>query len=98
MTGTNHGLVAVNAVNGTVLWGNKFSSGNTANCPTPVYSEGYVFWANGYGQGGICMKLVKGGKAMQGWSTRDMRATTAATSSTRAISTATTRANGRAST
>lgn len=74
-TGTHGGIVGVDARNGNVLWSNSFSEGNTANCPTPVYSDGYVFWANGYGKGGICLKLSGGGgrvTAREVWRTRDM--------------------------
>jgi outer membrane protein assembly factor BamB len=71
-TGTREGIVCVSPRNGALLWGNRFAAGNTANCPTPAYSDGYVFWANGYGKGGICMKLGPGGKASEAWTTRDM--------------------------
>ena len=72
VTGTNAGIVCVDAKTGAKLWSNDFSAENTANCPTPAYSDGYVFWANGYGKGGICMKLAPGGKASVAWTTRDM--------------------------
>ena len=72
VTGTHDGLVSVNAANGELLWQNEFCAGNTANCPTPAYSDGYVFWANGYGKGGVCVKLESGGKAREAWTTRDM--------------------------
>ncbi|MGA2034670.1 MAG: PQQ-binding-like beta-propeller repeat protein [Thermoguttaceae bacterium] len=72
VTGTNEGLMCVNAANGAFLWGNPFSAHNTANCPTPAYSDGYVFWANGYGKGGICIKVARGGKASQAWTTPEM--------------------------
>jgi outer membrane protein assembly factor BamB len=55
-----------------VLWTNRFSAGNTANCPTPAYSDGYVFWANGYNKGGICLKLGANGQASEAWTTADM--------------------------
>ena len=57
VTGTNRGIFAVDAASGKLLWSNDWSAGNTANCPTPAYADGYVFWANGYGKGGICLKL-----------------------------------------
>jgi hypothetical protein len=72
VTGTRGGIVCVNARNGALLWGNDFAANNTANCPTPAYSDGYVFWANGYGKGGICLKLQPGGKVSEAWRTRDM--------------------------
>ena len=74
-TGTRSGLVCVDAADGTLLWSNPWSRNNTANCPDPAYADGRVFWANGYGKGGICMKLkVEDGKvaADQAWTTKDM--------------------------
>ena len=75
VTGTNRGIVAVDANSGSLLWSNDFSAGNTANCPTPAYADGYVFWANGYGKGGICLKLGKEGDKVTAdvaWTTQDM--------------------------
>ncbi len=75
VTGTSRGIVAVDAQSGNLLWSNDWSAGNTANCPTPAYANGYVFWSNGYGKGGICLKLKKDGDAVAAnvaWKTRDM--------------------------
>lgn len=72
VTGTRKGLIAVNARNGALLWGNDFSANNTANCPTPAYSDGYVFWANGYNKGGICLSIAPNGAASQAWTTKEM--------------------------
>ena len=75
VNGTQGGLILVDARTGGILWTNNFSAGNTANCPTPAFSDGYVFWANGYGKGGICIKLdVKDGKvtANEVWRSSDM--------------------------
>jgi len=75
VNGTGGGLVGVDARDGKVLFSDDWSAGNTANCPTPAYADGYVFWANGYGRGGICMKLsATDGKvsAEEAWTTREM--------------------------
>ncbi len=75
ITGTGSGIFAVNADSGGLVWSNDFSARNTANCPTPAYADGFVFWANGYGKGGICLKLgVDGGKvtATRAWTTGEM--------------------------
>ncbi|MHB8902586.1 MAG: outer membrane protein assembly factor BamB family protein [Thermoguttaceae bacterium] len=73
--GTHGGLVGVDARNGRALFTNPFAEGNTASCPTPVAADGYVFWAVGYGKGGICLKL-QGARdritADQAWTTGDM--------------------------
>jgi len=75
IAGTAEGIVGVDARNGRGLWSNPFSAHNTANCPTPAFSDGYVFWANGYGKGGICLKLdANRGQvvAREAWTTGDM--------------------------
>ncbi|MHC4113554.1 MAG: outer membrane protein assembly factor BamB family protein [Planctomycetota bacterium] len=74
-TGTRAGVVGVSAKTGELLWKNSWCTNNTANCPDPVYADGYVFWANGYDKGGICLKLsTSDGKvsAHQAWTTTDM--------------------------
>lgn len=71
-TGTNQGIVFLNPKNGALLGKNGFSAGNTANCPTPAYSDGHVFWANGYGKGGVCLKLGRAGALTEAWTTHDM--------------------------
>ena len=75
INGAHNGLIGVHAKTGRILWTRRFASGNTANCPTPAYSDGYVFWSVGYGKGGICVKLsASGGRvtAAEAWRTRDM--------------------------
>ena len=72
VTGTSAGLVCVDAKTGKLLWKDGFCAGNNANCPTPLVSDGYVFWANGYGKGGICMKLEADGTAKEVYKTSDM--------------------------
>lgn len=73
--GTHRGLIGVNARNGRTIFATPFAADNTASCPTPVAADGYVFWAVGYGKGGVCMKL--GGArdrivAQEAWTTKDM--------------------------
>lgn len=71
--GTGDGIVCVDARDGRVLWSDPWCAGNTANCPTPAFSNGRVFWANGYGKGGICMELTPGQtSASVAWTTKDM--------------------------
>ncbi|MFC1633396.1 PQQ-binding-like beta-propeller repeat protein [Planctomycetota bacterium] len=74
-TGTRAGIVCLSLTTGRVLWSNDFSAKNTANCPDPMYSDGYVFWANGYRKGGICLKLNVTGStvsAKEAWATKNM--------------------------
>jgi len=75
LTGTRAGIVCVDAVDGGLQWSNPWCSGNTANCPTPVVDGAYVFWANGYGTGGICLTMRTVGGRVQAdkvYTTRDM--------------------------
>jgi outer membrane protein assembly factor BamB len=73
--GTAGGLFCVDARTGVLEWSNDWSKGNVANCPTPAYADGLVFWANGYNKGGLCMRLSAAGDkvtAEQAWTTKDM--------------------------
>ncbi len=73
--GTGSGIVGVHAEHGRKLWFDDFCAGNTANCCTPAFSDGYVFWSNGYGKGGVCLKLTVRGSsvsASRAWTTRDL--------------------------
>ena len=74
-TGTRAGIVCVDPRSGKLLWSDPWSANNTANCPDPVYADGFVFWANGYGKGGVGMRLKGSGsstRADRAWTTRDM--------------------------
>jgi len=57
VNGTGGGLFAVRPNDGKLLWQNDFAKGNTANCPTPAFADGYLVWAVGYGKGAICLQL-----------------------------------------
>jgi outer membrane protein assembly factor BamB len=73
--GTGSGLIIVDAKDGKLLWSDPFSAKNTANAPDPAYADGYIFWANGYNKGGICVKAdFKDGKwsFTEAWKTKDM--------------------------
>jgi len=75
VNGSQNGLLAVDAKTGRKVWSNDFGSPNTANVPTPAYADGYLFWAVGYGKGGICFKVDHAdGKWSfeQAWTTKDL--------------------------
>src|SRR5262245_6366271 len=44
---------------GEFLWRYNKPANGTANCSTPVYGDGHVFAASGYGTGGGLVRLVK---------------------------------------
>ncbi len=75
ITGTKSGIVGIDARDDDLLWQNDWSAGNTANCPTPAYADGYVFWSNGYGKGGIWLRLRKDGDGVtadEAWTTKEL--------------------------
>lgn len=74
-TMTQQSLVCLSAGNGQFQWRNDRAAGSTAVIPTPVYSDGYVFGASGYGNGGACVKVSLAGTRLDGqqaWATDDM--------------------------
>jgi len=75
INGAHKGLIGVHAKTGKILWTKEFASGNVASVPTPAFSDGYVFWAVGYGRGGICLKLSVSGEEVtvtEVWRSKDM--------------------------
>jgi len=75
INGGRKGLVAVHAKTGKILWTQEFAQETLASVPTPAFSDGYLFWAAGYGAGGICSRLsVAGGQvaATEAWRTKGM--------------------------
>ncbi len=74
VNGSRVGLMGVHAETGEELWRHEFAKKNTANCNTPIYSDRHVFWACGYGKGGICLKMTANGQkvtATKAWDTKD---------------------------
>ncbi len=58
------GLIGVGAKNGRFLWGYNRLANHTANIPTPVVRDNFVFAANGYNAGSALLKMLpdeKGG-------------------------------------
>jgi outer membrane protein assembly factor BamB len=53
------GVVSVAAKDGAFLWRYDNPANGTANCSSPVYSDGHVFAASGYGTGGGLVKIIK---------------------------------------
>lgn len=56
---TGRGLVSVNAKTGKVLWTYNRIANGTANIPTPIVKDDYVFCSTGYGTGAVLLKLSK---------------------------------------
>jgi outer membrane protein assembly factor BamB len=69
------GVVGLDAATGKFLWRYDEPNAGTANCSTPIYHDGCVFAAAGYGRGGGKVKLTRDGdkvKAEEVYFTRDM--------------------------
>ncbi len=64
------GVVSVSAKDGAPLWGFRESANGTANCSTPLYSNGSVYTSSGYGEGAASFKLAPGGKASLAYSNK----------------------------
>lgn len=56
---TGRGLVSVDAKTGKVLWTYNRIANGTANIPTPIVKDDYVFCSTGYGTGAALLKLSK---------------------------------------
>jgi outer membrane protein assembly factor BamB len=55
------GLIGVRASDGKVLWTYNRVANETANIPTPLVHEDYVFCSSGYGTGAALLKLERDG-------------------------------------
>jgi len=62
---TGRGVVSVAADDGRVLWTyNKVANG-TANIPTPIVKDDYIFCSSGYGTGAALLFLTKDGAGVK---------------------------------
>ena len=52
-----HGIVGIRAEDGKQLWGYTKIANGTANVPTPIVKDDYVFCVTGYGTGAALLKL-----------------------------------------
>jgi outer membrane protein assembly factor BamB len=61
LLGQSGGVVGVSAQDGKLLWRYNRVANGTANIPTPIIHENYVFSATGYGKGSALLKLEPDG-------------------------------------
>jgi outer membrane protein assembly factor BamB len=59
------GVIGVRADDGEMLWDYNRIANGTANIPTPIVRDDYVFCSSGYGAGAALLKLVKDGKGVK---------------------------------
>ncbi len=64
-------VAGVNATDGKVLWRSEFP-GKTAVIPTPIFNEGQVFVAAGYGVGCKSVQIGEGNKVTELYNNKDM--------------------------
>jgi outer membrane protein assembly factor BamB len=58
---TGRGIVSVDAQTGRVLWTYNRIANGTANIPTPIVKDDYVFCSSGYNTGAALLKVVRDG-------------------------------------
>lgn len=73
---THNGTVGIRASDGNVMWGQQEGSNGTANCSAPLFHDGHVFVASGYGTGGALFRLTSNGgqtRSSRVYSNQDMK-------------------------
>jgi len=76
MNFTSRAAVGVRASDGKLMWSNSSAANGTANCTTPVFADGKVFFTSDYGTGAALLGLsAQGGevKAQELYFTKDMK-------------------------
>jgi outer membrane protein assembly factor BamB len=76
MNFTSRAAVGVRASDGKLMWSNSSAANGTANCTTPVFADGKVFFTSDYGTGAALLGLsAQGGevKAQELYFTREMK-------------------------
>jgi outer membrane protein assembly factor BamB len=54
------GVIGVDAANGELLWGYSEIANGTANIPTPIVRDDFVFCSTGYSDGGTALLRISG--------------------------------------
>ncbi len=73
---TSKGVVSVSAEDGTFLWKDDSSANKVANCSTPLYEKGKLFYASGYGTGATLLDLNSSGNKVNSkvrYQTKEMK-------------------------
>jgi outer membrane protein assembly factor BamB len=76
MNFTSRAAVGVRASDGKLMWRNSSAANGTANCSTPVFADGKVFFTSDYGTGAALLGLsAQGGevKAQELYFTKEMK-------------------------
>jgi len=73
---TAKGTIGIRAADGKFMWRDDSAANGVANCCTPVFADGMVFTASGYGKGGSMVQLMTEGDTTRGtfvWHSNDMK-------------------------
>jgi outer membrane protein assembly factor BamB len=73
---TAKGTIGIRAADGKFMWRDDSAANGTANCCAPVFADGMVFTASGYGKGGSMVQLATEGDTTHGtfaWHSNDMK-------------------------
>ncbi len=65
ITLVGRGLISVRADDGATLWTYNAVANGTANIPTPLVWDNYVFTSSGYGTGAALLELKKDGRGVK---------------------------------
>ena len=64
VTLTGRGVVSIDGSNGKTLWTYAAVANKTANIPTPIVFDDYVFCSSGYGTGSALLHITKDGDSL----------------------------------
>lgn len=73
VTQTKETILGIDAETGELLWQHEWINKYDVHANTPLYQDGQIFIASGYGKGGIMLKLSDDGKSVsQLWTNADI--------------------------
>ena len=65
VTSTSDFIIGLNADTGEKLWSYPQTNRHNIHPNTPMYNDGFIFSATGYGQGAVMLRLTNGGKSIE---------------------------------
>ena len=65
VTMTDNSIIGLDAETGKLLWRHEQTNRWSVHANTPIYRDGYLFCASGYGKGGVMLKIAADGTAKQ---------------------------------
>lgn len=72
-THTANDVICIDAANGEFMWNFTFPNEWSVHPNTPIYKDGMLFCASGYGQGGVKLKISDDGRSVSKmWENKDI--------------------------